>query len=101
MVRSSQALRCLQRQSALHTLTHQSHPAPSCGGHAPTAKRTVDPARKYKKINCNESLTADPELENSLGQKRYRDVWMFNERTAIHPKFHTPAERHSHFNAAL
>ena len=39
-------------------------PAPSCGGHAPTAERTVDPARMF-----TESLTPDPELENSQGQK--------------------------------
>src|SRR5664279_2124690 len=64
MVRSSQALRCLQGQSALYTLIHQRHPAPSCGGHAPTAERTMDPARNIKKRNFTESLTPDPELEN-------------------------------------
>jgi transposase len=34
-----------QKASALHTLIHQRHPAPSCGGHAPTAERTMNPAR--------------------------------------------------------
>jgi transposase len=34
--------------------------------HAPTAERTLSPAR----IKDEESLTADPELENSLGQKQ-------------------------------
>ena len=70
MVRSSQALRCPQGQSALHTLIHQRHPAPSCGGHAPTAERTMDPARNLKKTNFTESLTPDPELENSLRRSR-------------------------------
>src|SRR5664279_2494790 len=70
MVRSSQALRCLQGQSALYTLIHQRHPAPSCGGHAPTAERTMDPARNFKKRNFTESLTPDPELENKPGNCR-------------------------------
>jgi hypothetical protein len=29
----------------------------------------MDPARNVKKRNFTESLTPDPELENSLGQK--------------------------------
>jgi hypothetical protein len=35
----------LIEQNALHTLIHQRHLTPSCGGHAPTAERTLDPAR--------------------------------------------------------
>jgi hypothetical protein len=35
----------LLEQNALHTLIHQRHLTPSCGGHAPTAERTLDPAR--------------------------------------------------------
>jgi hypothetical protein len=42
-------------QCALHTLIHQRHLTPSCGGHAPTAERTVGPAR-----NVLESLTPRP-----------------------------------------
>jgi hypothetical protein len=30
----------------------------------------MDPARNFKKRNFTESLTPDPELENSLGQNR-------------------------------
>ena len=45
VVRSSQALRCSTEQNALHTLIHQRHLTPSCGGPAPTAERTLDPAR--------------------------------------------------------
>ena len=52
----------LERANALHTLIHQRHLAPSCGGHAPTAERTLNPARMFM-----ESLTPGPELENSLG----------------------------------
>jgi hypothetical protein len=49
----------LKRANALHTLIRQRHPTPSCGGHAPTAERTLDPARMF-----TESLTPAPELEN-------------------------------------
>src|SRR5262249_51372004 len=45
VVRSSLALRCSTEQNALHTSIHQRHLTPSCGGHAPTAERTLDPAR--------------------------------------------------------
>ena len=55
----------LEEQNALHTLIHQRHLTPSCGGHAPTAERTLNPARMFM-----ESLTPGPELENSQGQKR-------------------------------
>jgi hypothetical protein len=62
LVRSPQALRCSKEQNALHTLIHQRHLTPSCGGHAPTAERTLNPARMF-----TESLTSGPELENSQG----------------------------------
>src|SRR6185503_1030487 len=65
LVRSPLALRCSKEQSALHTLIRQRHLTPSCGGHAPTAERTMDPARMFK-----ESLTSRPELENSQGHSR-------------------------------
>src|SRR5262249_21481692 len=54
----------LKRANALRTLIHQRHPTPSCGGHVPTAERTLGPARIF-----TESLTPGPELENSLGQQ--------------------------------
>src|SRR5262245_33496736 len=60
LVRSLLALRCSTEQNALHTLIHQRHLTPSCGGHAPTAERTLYPARMFA-----ESLTPRPELENS------------------------------------
>src|SRR5437867_10565269 len=41
--------------TAFATLIRQRHPMPSCGGLAPTAERTVDPARTIA-----ESLTSDP-----------------------------------------
>ena len=63
VVRSPLALRCSKEQNALHTLIHQRHPTPSCGGHVLTAERTLDPARMF-----TESLTAGPELENSQGR---------------------------------
>jgi hypothetical protein len=58
----TEALRCSKEQNALHTLIHQRHLTPSCGGHAPTAERTLNPARMF-----TESLTSGPELENSQG----------------------------------
>ena len=65
LVRSPQALRCSKEQNALHTLIHQRHLTPSCGGRAPTAERTLNPARMF-----TESLTPGPELENSQGHER-------------------------------
>src|SRR5215472_17435285 len=65
VVRSSLALRCSTEQNALHTLIHQRHLTPSCGGHAPTAERTLYPARMFA-----ESLTPRPELENGQGPFR-------------------------------
>jgi hypothetical protein len=62
LVRSPLALRSSKEQSALHTLIRQRHLTPSCGGHAPTAERTMDPARIF-----SESLTPRPELENRQG----------------------------------
>jgi hypothetical protein len=41
--------------TAFATLIRQRHPMPSCGGLAPTAERTVDPARMIA-----ESLTSNP-----------------------------------------
>jgi hypothetical protein len=59
LVRSLLVLRCSKEQNALHTLIHQRHLTPLCGGRAPTAERTLAPARMV-----SESLTPRPELEN-------------------------------------
>ena len=56
----------LKRASALHTLIRHRHLTRSCGGHVPTAERTLDPARMFL-----ENLTPSPELENSLGPSRH------------------------------
>src|SRR6266566_239215 len=50
--------------TAFATLIRQRHPMPSCGGLAPTAERTVDPARTIE-----ESLTSDPGIRE---QNRHR-----------------------------
>src|SRR5436189_2787915 len=55
VVRSPDFLRALIRETALATLIHQRRLTPSCGGHAPTAERTVGPARMIA-----ESLTPKP-----------------------------------------
>src|SRR6266567_3201562 len=65
--------------TAFATLIRQRHPMPSCGGLAPTAERTVDPARTLE-----ESLTSDPgirehyrhdsDLPRHLLSSRYRGV---------------------------
>src|SRR6476646_10726115 len=73
MVSSSDFLRAPERPTAIATLNRQRHLTPSCGGLAPTAERTVGPAR----ISL-ESLTPrpgirehpDPELENNICQQR-------------------------------
>ena len=49
LVRSLLVLRCSREQNALHTLIHQRHLTPSCGGHAPTAERTLNPARMSRR----------------------------------------------------
>src|SRR5215470_13092452 len=65
LVRSPLALRCSREQNALHTLIHQRHLTPSCRGQAPTAERTLNPARMF-----TESLILGPELENTLIHQR-------------------------------
>src|SRR5438034_9818114 len=55
VVRSPDFLRALIRKTALATLIHQRRLTPSCGGQAPTAERTVGPARMIA-----ESLTPKP-----------------------------------------
>src|SRR5579864_9572495 len=55
VVRSFDAWRAPERVTALSTLIHQRRLTPSCGGHAPTAERTVSPARMIV-----ESLTPRP-----------------------------------------
>jgi len=55
VVRSSDFLRASERATAISTLIRQRRLTPSCGGHAPTAKRTVGPARI-----AVESLTPRP-----------------------------------------
>src|SRR5437764_15407474 len=64
VVRSPDFLRALIRETALATLNHQRRLTPLCGGHAPTAERTVGPARMIA-----ESLTPKPGIrEHNLGQ---------------------------------
>src|SRR5215813_11042726 len=55
VVRSPDFLRALIRETAVATLIHQRRLTPSCGGQAPTAERTVGPARMI-----SESLTPKP-----------------------------------------
>src|SRR6476469_7821245 len=55
VVRSPDFLRALIRETALATLIHQRRLTPSCEGQAPTAQRTVGPARIFA-----ESLTPKP-----------------------------------------
>jgi hypothetical protein len=57
-----------QKASALHTLIRQRHPTPSCGGHAPTAERTMNPARM-----CLESLDRRPGIREQPGSRA--TVW--------------------------
>src|SRR5438552_5056988 len=55
VVRSLDAWRAPEGATALSTLIRQRHLTPSCGGLAPTAERTVGPARIVE-----ESLTPSP-----------------------------------------
>ena len=64
MVRSPDSLRAPEGATALSTLIRQRHLTPSCGGHAPTAERTVGPARMIV-----ESLTPRPGI-----REHYRGI---------------------------
>jgi transposase IS116/IS110/IS902 family protein len=64
LVRSPLALRCSKKASALHTLIRQRHPTPLCRGHAPTAERTMNPARM-----CLESLDRRPGIREQPGSE--------------------------------
>ena len=80
VVRSSDFLRASEKATAISTLIRQRRLTPSCGGHAPTAERTVGPARI-----AVESLTPrpgirehpDPELENRIGPFQPRRLSAF------------------------
>jgi hypothetical protein len=54
----------LKKASALHTLIHQRHLTPLCGGHAPTAERTLNPARTRL-----ESLDRRPGIREQPGSR--------------------------------
>jgi hypothetical protein len=63
VVRSLDAWRAPEGATALSTLIRQRHLTPSCGGHAPTAERTVGPARIVM-----ESLTPKPGIREQTGR---------------------------------
>jgi hypothetical protein len=71
VVRSSDSLRAPERATALSTLIHQRRLTPSCGGHVPTAERTVGPARMIV-----ESLTPRPGIreQNRTLHRRKRPI---------------------------
>ena len=60
-------LRALNQESALATWIHQRRLTPSCGGQAPTAERTVAPARMIA-----ESLTPKPGIREHIRWKSGR-----------------------------
>src|SRR5437867_12462204 len=77
VVRSPDFLRALIRETALATLIHQRRLTPSCGGHAPTAERTVGPARMIAesltpKPGIREQNRHDSEVPALLAYVRYR-----------------------------
>jgi hypothetical protein len=72
----------LKKASALHTLIRQRHLTPSCGGHPPTAERTLNPARTFL-----ESLDRRPGIREQPG--RVEDVrgslGAYGQRPVSHP----------------
>src|SRR5882724_13336466 len=64
VVRSPDFLRALNQETALATLIHQRRLTPLCGGQAPTAERTVSPARMIA-----ESLTPKPGIREQYRHK--------------------------------
>src|SRR5215468_7830832 len=87
LVRSPLALRCSREQNALHTLIHQRHLTPSCRGQAPTAERTLNPARMF-----TESLILGPELENNQGQTRRSKQHHYSISSSARTTRHVEAE---------
>ena len=85
MVRSSDFLRALERATALATLIRQRRLTPSCGGHAPTAERTVGPARMIV-----ESLTPRPGIrEHNRVESRHNSDIVEVKRLPSRPRaFH-------------
>src|SRR6476469_8106145 len=77
VVRSPDFLRALIRETALATLIHQRRLTPSCGGQAPTAERTVGPARMIA-----ESLTPKPGIREQNRQLMH-DPQCPNHRTPV------------------
>ena len=73
VVRSFDSLRASERATALSTLIRQRRLTPSCGGHAPTAERTVGPARMTV-----ESLTPRPGI-----REQYRPLASFRDRRLL------------------
>src|SRR6266849_1727773 len=61
MARSSLALRCLQGQSALHTLIRQSHQAPSCGGQKPKRGENSGPGKeRHRELDLRPGIREQP-----------------------------------------
>src|ERR1700745_1239328 len=73
VVRSPDFLRALIRETALATMIHQRRLTPSCGGQAPTAERTVGPARMIA-----ESLTPKPGI-----REQYRHLGVARSFTPL------------------
>src|SRR4029453_15330956 len=94
VVRSPDFLRALIRETALATLIHQRRLTPSCGGHAPTAERTVGPARMIA-----ESLTPKPGireqyLPGAAVSSRSKTVALFDPLVGAVAKAGRPADAH-------
>jgi hypothetical protein len=70
MLRSYLYEAMLKKASALHTLIHQRHPTPSCGGHAPTAERTMNPARMFlESLDRRPGIRERPGSSTDLGAR--------------------------------
>src|ERR1700732_1190008 len=86
VVRSLLVLRCSREQNALHTLIHQRHLTPSCGGHAPTAERTLDPARIIgRELDPRPGIREQPRWKADIRSSHVNDAgllsWCFSQST--------------------
>jgi hypothetical protein len=96
-VRSPLALRCSTEQNALHTLIHQRHLTPSCGGHAPTAERTLDPARIIgRELDPRPGIREQPgsEAEIQLGHLQLSRDCFNGESVVLSARPKTVCRRH-------
>jgi len=88
----------LKKASALHTLIHQRHPTPSCGGHAPTAERTMNPARMFlESLDRRPGIREQPGSSADLRKQMLKVCYFLNSGHSQHYGLPTRSPREGGF----